>query len=257
MKKPVVFYNRGYCGPGQRQRRVLVLVFTERRPSQNQSATPSAKAKGKGGFDPNRATPVVAEVAKKGDINIYLGGLGTILPLRTVTVRSRVDGELMKVLFTEGQVVKAGDLLARSTRGPSRSDAPRWRSSAWSFAMVPWAASADTSKGRGSISASRSPAFNHLPLGEEHLHQLAVDAAAYRHGPERQDRAEAAKVDVDVALFSRPRPPPAWRGWGRSRPCLSPSRKASPIGFGKGRLSVKTIPVPGRCAGQDRNTHDC
>jgi membrane fusion protein, multidrug efflux system len=76
------------------------------------SSAPAAKAKSKGGFDPNRATPVLTDVAKKSDINVYLGGLGTITPLRTVTVRSRVDGELMKVHFTEGQVVSAGDLLA-------------------------------------------------------------------------------------------------------------------------------------------------
>src|SRR4051794_40703929 len=77
------------------------------------AAAPAAKTKGKaGGFDPNRATPVVAEAARKADVNLYLNGLGTILPLRTVTVRSRVDGELMAVHFTEGQMVKAGDLLA-------------------------------------------------------------------------------------------------------------------------------------------------
>ena len=73
----------------------------------------SAKGKGKAGaFDPNRATPVVAEAAKKSDVNVYLNGLGTIVPLKTVTVRSRVDGELVAVHFTEGQMVKAGDLLA-------------------------------------------------------------------------------------------------------------------------------------------------
>jgi multidrug efflux system membrane fusion protein len=77
------------------------------------AAAPPARTKGKGGgFDPNRATPVTTELARAGDINIYLNGLGTITPLRTVTVRSRVDGELQRIAFTEGQLVKEGDLLA-------------------------------------------------------------------------------------------------------------------------------------------------
>jgi membrane fusion protein, multidrug efflux system len=75
-------------------------------------AAPRAKGKGKGGFDPNRPTPVLAETVAKANINLYLTGLGSVMPLRTVTVRSRVDGELMRVNFTEGQMVKAGDVLA-------------------------------------------------------------------------------------------------------------------------------------------------
>ncbi len=60
----------------------------------------------------NAPVSVAAALSLQGDLPIYLSGLGTVTPLHTVTVRSRVDGELIRVTFTEGQAVRQGELLA-------------------------------------------------------------------------------------------------------------------------------------------------
>ena len=67
---------------------------------------------GRGGKGGERNVPVVVAAARTMDVGVQLDGLGSVTPVATVTVRSRVDGQLMKVLFREGQVVRAGDLLA-------------------------------------------------------------------------------------------------------------------------------------------------
>lgn len=82
-------------------------------PKQINRGGPEGSKQGDAGRTSRPTAPVVAVTARTGDINVYLDGLGSALPLNTVTVRSRVEGQLMRTFFQEGQVVKAGELLAQ------------------------------------------------------------------------------------------------------------------------------------------------
>lgn len=57
--------------------------------------------------------PVVTQTIQNADFPVYLNGLGTVQPYRTVTVRSQVDGQVIKVEFRQGQMVNEGDLLVQ------------------------------------------------------------------------------------------------------------------------------------------------
>jgi multidrug efflux system membrane fusion protein len=65
--------------------------------------------------------PVISGVVARKDIPIYLDGLGTVQAFNPVTVRSRVDGQIVKVVFTEGQDVKEGDVLLQIDPKPYKA----------------------------------------------------------------------------------------------------------------------------------------
>jgi multidrug efflux system membrane fusion protein len=75
------------------------------------SATPGHSTGAEEDADP--PVPVVPGVVTKRDVPIYLDGLGTVQAFNTVVVRARVDGAIDRILFTEGQDVQAGDVLAQ------------------------------------------------------------------------------------------------------------------------------------------------
>ncbi len=85
---------------------VVVAAVLVSRSGKKSAAAAAASARASGPI------PVVVAESKVEDVPVYLTGLGTVTPLNTVTVRSRVDGQLLRVAYKEGQLVKEGDLLA-------------------------------------------------------------------------------------------------------------------------------------------------
>jgi multidrug efflux system membrane fusion protein len=76
---------------------------------------------GKGKQGDRAPVPAVLGVVAQKDFPIYLDGLGTVQAFNTVTVNSRVDGQLQKLAFEEGQDVKAGQLLAQIDPAPYKA----------------------------------------------------------------------------------------------------------------------------------------
>ena len=103
-------------GPRARVRRFIVLallgvsivafmLFVQRRET-SKAKTPKSPAGPTGVL-------ITTGTSRKGDIGVYINALGSVVPLNTVTVKSRVDGQLMSVNYREGQMVHKGDLLAQ------------------------------------------------------------------------------------------------------------------------------------------------
>ena len=95
--------------------------------SRQQAADPAPQTEARGGRGGRggggrgvgaRGAAVVTVTVRKTDMPVYLRALGTVAASNTVTVRSRVDGQLVHVAFREGQFVHQGDLLAEIDRRP-------------------------------------------------------------------------------------------------------------------------------------------
>src|SRR5437588_9584673 len=64
------------------------------------------------------AIPVIASTVRRADVPIYMSGLGTVQAFNSVVGKSRVDGQIVKILFNEGKDVHAGDVLVEIDPAP-------------------------------------------------------------------------------------------------------------------------------------------
>ena len=89
---------------------LAIFLFYGKQEKQTPTPTPPMGRGGKDGA--TRPVPVAVAIARTGDIDVVINALGTVTARNTVTVKPRVDGQIVRVAFREGQTVKIGDLLA-------------------------------------------------------------------------------------------------------------------------------------------------
>ena len=74
-----------------------------------------------------QALPVVAARARRGDIGVYITGLGSVVPLYTVTVTTRVDDQIMAVNYNEGDTVQQGAPLLEIDSRPYKAQLEQFK----------------------------------------------------------------------------------------------------------------------------------
>jgi membrane fusion protein, multidrug efflux system len=157
---------------------------------------PAGKAQGKAA-PAARPVPVTVAPARLGDVPVTLVGIGTVTPLRNITVRSRVDGELLEVRFREGQMVKEGDLLARIDPRPFQAQYDQYQGQHARDAALLANAKLDLNRYKGLVQKD--------VLAAQTLDTQASLVQQYE-GAVRADQAQmdAAKLQIEYSRITAP-----------------------------------------------------
>ncbi len=145
----------------------------------------------------NRPTPVQVAIVQQKTVPVYLTGLGTVTPYNTVTLHSRVDGQLLQVNFREGQTVRKGDLLLQID--------PRPYQAALDQAIGTYAKDEANLK-NAQAEAQRYSALYEAGVVSKEQQQSEVSTAGQAVGTLKADQAaiEAAKVNVGYTRIYAP-----------------------------------------------------
>lgn len=131
------------------------------------------------------AVPVRAEAVQRKDMAVHLRAIGTVVPLNTVTVRSRVEGQLLRVAFQEGQHVEKGQLLAEIDPQPYQIQLAE--------------AEAQLRQTEAQLKTARSDLERLKPLQNQSLVTPQEVEAQQAMVMQREAAAAAAKAQVDDA----------------------------------------------------------
>jgi multidrug efflux system membrane fusion protein len=145
----------------------------------------------------DRPVPVILTAVSRRDVPLYLEGLGTVTAYNTVTIRTRIEGRLDRVFFTEGQTVRRGDLLAQLDPRPFQIQARQ--------------ADAVVARDRALVATNQRVVDRHRTLLQGNfLAQAEIDASL---GALEQSRASlrasealaaSARLNLDFARITSP-----------------------------------------------------
>ncbi|MBF0546977.1 MAG: efflux RND transporter periplasmic adaptor subunit [Candidatus Riflebacteria bacterium] len=167
-----------------------VWVFQAREKAASAAAAAASALK-------NRIVPVQAVEVEQRDVPVWRDGLGTVLPLNTVTIKTQVDGRIDRVYFQEGQHVKKGDLLVQIDPRP--------------FAIQLEAAEGVRARDQANLKNSRLnlERFNKLssqkliPVQQETDQKAEVDQLEAQVNSD-QAPIDSAKLNLDLARITSP-----------------------------------------------------
>lgn len=164
-------------------------------PTTKSPAGKGADSAGKGAA--GRGVAVVTDIVTSRDVPIWLTGLGTVHAFNTVTVRPRVSGTLDSINFTEGQYVKAGDVLAQIDPRPYRSVLEQSRARRTQNAAQLANARRDLERVR-TLVETNSESRRILEQQESQVAQLTAAAQS------AEAAFEAAQLDLDFTTVRAP-----------------------------------------------------